>query len=333
MSEIKGIAVVTGGLSFIGGHLCKLLLKDGWFIYCIDKCSPVHSIDHFDDLLYSDEYAQYRNNFVFIREDICNLKELPDCDVVFNFAASSHVDNSLTHSEQFIHDNILGVQNLLNLIDKKDNHISSKPLFFHVSTDEVVSEIEQATEESPLNPTNMYAASKASAELLIKAHARTKPLSYIIVRPTNNYGICQYPEKFIPLSLKVWKWGKKIRLHNRGTPRRNWLAVQDTCDAIYYIYNYHKIDTKVQEIYNIAGNLEQTNLVTATKLLKCLGIKDKNIENYFDLSYNRPNQDMFYSISGAKLKSIGWYPRCNFDEELPKIIKHYLDPEHNRLFL
>lgn len=330
ITKIKGIAVVTGCFGFIPGHFTKFLLNEGWIVYGIDKMSSVTSSDHYNDIISNKEYMK---NFIFIKEDICNLQSLPDCDVVFNFAASSHVDVSLTDPNQFIHDNVLGVQNLLNLINKKDNHISSKPLLYHISTDEVVSEIENATEESPLNASSAYSASKASAELLIKAHARTHGLNYIIVRPTNTVGTHQYPEKFIPISLKLMSWGKQIRLHNKGEPRRNWLCVEDLCDAVYYIYNYHKPDKNVQELYNIAGNVEQTNLVTATKLLKCLGISEKDIEKHFDLSYIRPGQDMFYSISDTKLKSIGWAHKYNFNDMLPNIIKWYTDPEHNRLFL
>ena len=154
---------------------------------------------------------------------------------------------------------------------------------------------------------------------MILAWARTYGLPYVIVRPTNNYGVGQYTEKLIPKTCKCLKLGKKIPLHNDGTPIRNWLHAQDTTDAIITI-----IESDVQnEIYNIAGGFEQANFATVKKVITEYTKKDINLSKYVDLSYSRVGQDVRYALNDNKLKSLGWKSKRSFDHELPHIVKHY----------
>ena len=159
----------------------------------------------------------------------------------------------------FVESNIKGVHNLLELIKNHRGENSEKPILLHFSTDEVYGDIEvgEHTEEDLLKPSNPYSATKAAADQLILAWARTYKLPYIIVRPTNNYGIGQYSEKLIPKAIKYLELGRKIPLHENGDPVRNWLHVEDTAEAILTIIKSNNIN----EIYNISGNLEQSNYV------------------------------------------------------------------------
>jgi dTDP-glucose 4,6-dehydratase len=178
------------------------------------------------------------------------------------------------------------------------------------------------TETDLLKPSNPYSATKAAADMLVLAWARTYNLPYIIIRPTNNYGVGQYVEKLIPKACKYLKLGRKIPLHNDGTPIRNWLNAADTAEAVLAI-----IDNGVtNEIYNIAGGFEQSNLDTVRKVIKEYVDKDMNDDNvrlFLDLSYSRAGQDVRYALDDSKLRALGWEPKKNFDEELPKIVEYY----------
>lgn len=314
------VAVVTGFGGFIGSHFTRRLLELGWHIYGIDKQNWTQASEDFFN----------HANFETIGLDICDLKELPDCDYVFNFAAETHVGNSIQESSAFIHSNVKGVQNLLELIRNKPDNIVKKPVFFHISTDEVYGDRcgvndWPAEEVDILNPSNPYSATKAAGDMLVLAWNKTFGLEYVIVRPTNNYGTFQHPEKLIPLTIKLTKWGKPIRLHNRGTPKRMWLHVEDTVDAILTL-----VYSNSRGIYNISGNLEQTNLLTVSKILMSMNIK--NVEEMLDLDYVRPGQDMRYLVNDTKLKDLGWKPRRNFDDEIKKIVEWYLEDPALRLF-
>ena len=172
-----------------------------------------------------------------------------------------------------------------------------------------------------LNPSNPYSAAKASADMLVNAWHRTYGIEYIIMRPTNNYGMGQYPEKLIPLSIKNLLRGKKIKLHNMGTPVRNWLHVEDTSNAVMKV-----IDVNVRnEIFNIAGGFEQSNVETVRKVIECFMDGDKKIkmEDYVDFSYNRDGQDVRYALDDAKLRRLKWKAQKNFDKEIFNITQSY----------
>ena len=192
------LVVITGCLGLIGSHVTRECLKKGWRVYGIDCCTYAANEEFLTDF--------YRSpNFTFVEKDIATLKYLPDCDYVINIAAESHVGNSIIDSTDFITSNVVGVKNLLDLIRQKQANVSDRPVFFHFSTDEVYGDITNGehVETDILQPSNPYSASKAAADMLVMAWARTYDLKYLILRPTNNYGIGQYPEKLIPLTVKL----------------------------------------------------------------------------------------------------------------------------------
>ena len=230
--------------------------------------------------------------------------------------------NSIIESEDFIHSNVVGVKNLLDLIRKKPENIETRPIFFHFSTDEVYGDITVGdhVETDVLKPSNPYSASKAAADMLVVAWARTYGIKYLIIRPTNNYGIGQYPEKLIPICVKHLQRGKKIRLHDQGDPIRNWLHSADTATAVATI-----IESGVSnEIFNVAGGFEQTNLETAKKILSSFhdGLP-KNYLDYLDLGFKRVGQDVRYALNDDKLRDLGWSPKKIFDEEIQNIVEYY----------
>jgi len=310
------IVYVTGCLGFIGSYVTRLCLQRGWHVKGVDKLTYAAN----DNLL--DEFKLYPN-FSFVQCDINDLKFLYDCDYIINTAAETHVGNSIANSDDFISSNINGVYNILELIKNYRQENGKTPTLIHFSTDEVYGDITEGahTEHDILKPSNPYSATKAAADMLVLAWARTYKIPYVIVRPTNNYGIGQYVEKLIPKTCKYLHLGRKIPLHNNGTPVRNWLHVEDTARAIITIIE----SETTNEIYNICGGFEQSNLETINKILKVSGLGEKEISNYIDFSYSRPGQDVRYALDDSKLRSLGWEPIKNFDEELTNIVKYYKD--------
>ena len=310
------IVYITGCLGFMASYTVRKCLQKGWMVYGVDKCTYAANIELLE------EFNKYEN-FKFERTDIKDLSHLYDCDYIINFAAESHVGNSIIDSESFIQSNIVGVRNILDLLRLKQDNCVDKPVFFHISTDEVYGDITEGefTEESLLEPSNPYAASKAAADMLILAWARTYDLNYIILRPTNNYGVGQYPEKLIPLSVKNLNRGKKIRLHDMGEPSRNWLHADDTAAAIMTIIE----SRKVNEIYNVAGGFEQQNKETVKKVIKSYYGNNDYWKECIDFSYVRKGQDVRYALDDKKLRSLGWFPKKVFDEEVDEIVRYYKD--------
>jgi dTDP-glucose 4,6-dehydratase len=256
-------------------------------------------------------------NFKFIRSDINDLEKLYDCDYIINTAAETHVDNSIASSDVFLKSNVNGVHHLLKLIREKSGF--NMPVLLHFSTDEVYGDIEEGfhNESDLLKPSNPYSATKAAADMLILAWARTYKVPYMIVRPTNNYGIGQYVEKLIPKTVKYLSIGRKIDLHDKGRPRRTWLHASDTASAVATIINAGVVN----EIYNISGNYETDNLTVVKKILNLMGLQDP-VEDY-TTDLVRPGQDVRYAIADEKLKSLGWTPQADFDTELEKIVEYY----------
>ena len=312
------LVVVTGCLGFIGSHVTRKCLDLGWKVYGIDSATYASNPDLIDDFSY-----EYGDNFTYINEDIADLKYLPDCDYVINTAAETHVGNSIIDSKDFLRSNIDGVQNLLDLIKAKPNNVVQRPILFHFSTDEVYGDITDGehTEDDHLNPSNPYSASKAAADMLVKAWARTYGIEYIILRPTNNYGSYQYPEKLIPLSVKLLQRDKKIKLHDEGLPIRNWLHAEDTANAVVSIIN----SGKTNEIYNVAGGFEQENRETVRKVIEVFHGPEANWEDYVDLGFKREGQDVRYALNDDKLRSLDWKPQKEFNEEIQKVVQFYID--------
>jgi len=314
----RKVAIVTGCAGFLGSHFTRRLLKDGWRVYGIDRISYCSN----DEVI--KEFSSYKEErFKFNQIDICDLVRLPEADVVFHLAAESHVTNSIANSNSFINSNITGTYKLLELLRSIPKEI--RPLFFHVSTDEVFGDIKEGffTEDSVLKPSNPYAASKVAAEAFVKSWHRTYGIEYFIIRPTNMYGKDQYPEKLIPLTIKNLDNDKKIRLHNNGVPTRTWLHVEDCVDAMLTIYT----KSGKNQTYNCSGNIEQSNYETVYKIVKeyLEGTRKDPSEfmaSNIDYSYNRPGQDIRYAINDFKLRSLGWLPTKSFDTEISKIIKY-----------
>lgn len=304
---------ITGCLGFIGSYVTRACLEKGWYVKGVDKMTYAAN----KTLL--NEFNEYPN-FSFVNCDINDLTFLYECDYIINTAAETHVGNSIANSDEFVYSNINGVHNLLELIKNYRQETAKTPILLHFSTDEVYGDIEEGahTETDLLKPSNPYSATKAAADMLVLAWGRTYNIPYVIVRPTNNYGVGQYVEKLIPRACKYLKLGKKIPLHNNGTPIRNWLHAADTATAVVTI-----IESGVKnEIYNIAGGFEQSNWDTVDKVIKEY-FGEVNVESYLDLSYSRVGQDVRYALDDSKLRALGWKPEAIFDEELKNIVNYY----------
>ena len=309
------IVYITGCLGFIGRHVTQLCLEKGWYVYGIDICTYAADIN---SLKVFESYERFK----FEKLDICNLKRIVDCDYFINIAAETHVDNSIRKSDVFLQSNIVGVHNILELLKnyKKEGYVT--PTFLHFSTDEVYGDISEGAhiETDLLRPSNPYSATKAAADQLITAWSRTYDLPYLIVRPTNNYGSGQYVEKLIPKACKFLTLGRKIPLHNNGTPIRNWLHAKDTARAVIAIIE----SGAKNEIFNIAGGFEQSNIDTVYKIIEeFYPGEEHHYEDYINFNVHRPGQDVRYALDDSKIRNLGWNPICVFDEEIKHIVKYY----------
>lgn len=311
------IVYITGCLGLIGSYVTRKLLERGYYVKGIDKCTYAANTNLIK------EFKSYPN-FSFEDKDINDLEFLYDCDYVINIAAETHVGNSIVESKEFIWSNINGVQNLLELLRNYRQENNRTPRLIHFSTDEVYGDIVSGAhkETDILKPSNPYSATKAGSDMLIKAWSRTYGLEYTILRPTNNYGIGQYVEKLIPKSCKYIGIGRKVPLHNGGQPIRNWLHAEDTATAVTTVIDHHE-RTK-NEIYNICGGFEQSNIDTVSAVVFLMtGSLDPT--DYIDTSIVRPGQDVRYALDDSKIRELGWKPKKVFGEELPKIVDYYKD--------
>jgi dTDP-glucose 4,6-dehydratase len=303
------IYLVTGGLGFIGKHFVRRALAAGCFVKNIDKVS------YAADRAVNAEFEQSKN-YRFIQTDICALDVLPECDVVVNFAAESHVDNAITNSRNHCNTNFVGVQNILELVRRKLT--TEQPLFVQISTDEVYGDITTGShsEADILVPSNPYAATKAGADMLVKSWGRTYGVRWNIVRPTNNYGNHQYPEKLIPKS--TWRMRRKLPavLHGDGSYIRSWLHVEDTIDAILTVVESGERNT----IYNVGANIELKNIDVMRRIARILDVPESkawiNIED-------RSGQDVRYALDDQRLRKLGWAPKRGFDDELESIVHSF----------
>ena len=307
------IVYVTGCLGFIGSYVTRLCLKRGWQVRGIDKCTYAANTDLLN------EFNEYPN-FTFEKIDINNLEFLFDCDYIINTAAETHVGNSIVKSIDFLRSNVDGVAHLLDLIKNYRAESGKLPTLLHFSTDEVYGDIEDgfANEKSTLNPSNPYSATKAAADMLILAWARTHKIPFVILRPTNNYGCGQYVEKLIPKACKYMQIGKKLPLHNEGLSIRTWLHANDTARAVLAV-----IDSgNTNEIYNVSSHLELQNIEVCNKIAhQYFGDFDANA--IYDFSYQRPGQDLRYALDDSKLRSLGWKEEAIFEKEITDIGEYY----------
>jgi dTDP-glucose 4,6-dehydratase len=308
------VVYVSGCLGFIGAYVTQACLDKGWHVFGIDKCTYASNI------LNLDRFKSYKN-FRFEKKDICDLDSMFECDYFINTAAETHVGNSIARNDEFLSTNILGVSNILNLIRRSNIDTNKLPTFFHFSTDEVYGDIGigSHSEDNLLMPSNPYSATKASADMLILAWARTYNIPYVILRPTNNYGLGQYVEKLIPKCCKYLQLGKKLQLHNNGLSQRTWLHAKDTANAVIKIIE----SESKNEIFNVSSQFELPNIEVCNKIVDLYFPNTKNKDHFYDFSYQRPGQDLRYSLDDSKLRSLGWKEEAVFDDEITEIAKYY----------
>lgn len=309
--------LVTGGAGFIGSAFVRLLLSRdssprGLSLIVVDKLTYAGDLERL---------KEFEGKYKFYKSDICDKKRIEQIfkkekpDIIVNFSAETHVDRSIVNSIPFLETNIMGTQDLLDI--SKKYKIQK---FIHISSDEVYGDIEKGkfTEDSPLKPNSPYAASKAAADLLIKSYVRTYNFPAIIIRPCNNYGPGQYPEKLIPLAvLKILK-KEKIPIYAKGTNVREWLYVEDCVEGILQILEKGKIG----EIYNLGSLQEKRNIEVAREIIKIL----KKDEDAIKFVKDRPGHDIRYSLDSNKVfKEIGWLPKLNFEEGLKNTVSWCLE--------
>jgi dTDP-glucose 4,6-dehydratase len=304
--------LVTGGLGFIGSNFILYLLKNHqeYEIVNLDAEFYGSNNDNLQELSSSDKYRLVIGN-------ICNLelvdKLIVDCDAVVNFAAESHVDRSIANAKPFLESNIDGVFSLLECVKKYEKK------FLQISTDEVFGSLEKdsATEIFPFNPSSPYAATKASAEMLVNSYHITYGCDTIITRCTNNYGPRQFPEKLIPKVILLAEQNKKIPVYGSGKNLRDWIFVDDHCKAIHSVLK----NGKSGQSYNISSNNEIDNVTIIKKILSIMG-KSNNLIEFVE---DRPGHDFRYSMNSNKLRNeLGWIPKINFDEGIKNTIDWYL---------
>ncbi len=306
--------LITGGAGFIGSAFVRLLSKrlspqeTVSELVIIDKLTYAGDIKRLEDI--SKRGLSPKGTVPFYKTDICNKKAIEKIfqkekpDIIVHFAAESHVDRSIDDATPFIDTNIKGTQVLLDLSRK---YKVSK--FIHISTDEVYGEIANGkfNENSPIKPNSPYAATKAAADLLVQSYIRTYKFPAIIIRPSNNYGPWQYPEKLIPLSVLKILVGLNIPVYGKGLNVREWLYVDDCASGILKIMQKGKIG----EIYNLGSGQESKNIDTVRLLLKTLRVS----QDRFEFVKDRLGHDIRYSLNSKKLaQELGWKARVNLSE-------------------
>ena len=305
--------IITGGAGFIGSEFARQAVKNGLDVAIIDKLTYAGDLERLKEI---------DGRFTFYKADITNRefiehifkKERPD--VVVHFAAESHVDRSILNATPFIETNIKGTQVLLDVAKE-----SGVKLFINIATDEVYGELGNTGEfyeNTPLNPNSPYSVSKASADMLGRAYFRTFGLPVITLRPSNNYGPWQYPEKLIPVVILKALNNKKIPVYGKGENIREWLYVSDCAEAILLIVK----KGKPGEIYNIGSGFEKRNIDVVRTILRILN----KPESLISFVKDRPGHDFRYSLNTEKIqKEIGWKAKISFEQGIEKTVKWYLD--------
>ncbi|MBN2376466.1 MAG: dTDP-glucose 4,6-dehydratase [Sedimentisphaerales bacterium] len=308
--------LITGGAGFIGSNFVHLLLSErpNWRLVCLDNLTYAGNLANLAD-------CQGQKQFQFVMGDICDAdlvdKLIGDnVDAVVNFAAESHVDRSILGCQEFIRTNIEGTQVLMDAARK---HEVEK--FVQVSTDEVYGSLGEEgafTEQTPLAPNSPYSASKAAADMLVRAYYKTYGFAAITTRCSNNYGPYQFPEKLIPLFVTNLLADKKVPVYGDGLNVRDWIHVEDHCRAILAALE----KGRAGEVYNIGSDNEKTNLEITHLLLKLLG-KDESMLEYVE---DRMGHDRRYAIDAAKAKNeLEWQPQIDFAKGMAQTVQWYID--------
>lgn len=304
---------VTGCLGFIGKHLTRALLDRGDYVLGIDN--ETYAAD-LDALSAFQEFA----GFKYVKSDIRTLDRLPDVDALIHLAAETHVDNSIADPTVFAETNVLGTMNLLQLLRGKREY--DRPIFLHISTDEVYGSVEpdwRSTDTGPLRPASPYSASKAAADLLVQSWGHTYGVSASIIRPSNCYGPGQYPEKLIPKAVRCLSLGRSIPVHSNGSQTRQWLHVEDCASAILTVLDKGQDQT----IYNVPGNTETAVKEIVREIVHAFhdGFPPIPWAEYVSFSHTRPGMDTRYAVDGEALAALGWVANGNLWKDLPDLVK------------
>ena len=303
--------LVTGGLGFIGSNFILEVLKN----------NPNYEITNVDASLYGSNkmnLSEIKNNknYKFVSGNITDKilmeKLILENDIIINFAAESFVDRSISEAKPFLDSNVIGVFTILEILKKY------KKKLIHISTDEVFGSLknETADENFRFNPSSPYSATKASSELLINSYNLTYDCDCIITRCTNNYGPRQYPEKLIPKVILLAQNDKKIPIYGNGKNVRDWIFVNDHCNAIFKVLEKGKSG----ESYNISSKYELDNITIVETILEIMGKSSDLIEFVED----RPGHDFRYSLDSSKIsKEIGWKNKISFEEGIKETVKWY----------
>ena len=305
--------LVTGGLGFIGSNFILKMLKDNSDLEILNIDAELDGADkkNLNDLENSDNYE-------FVKGNISNKKfmeeQISRCDAVVNFAAQTHVDRSISDADPFLVSNIRGTFTILQIITKQ------KKRMIQISTDEVFGSLydSSATEQSRFNPSSPYAATKASAKLLVNSFSVTYDSDVIITRCTNNYGPRQFPEKLIPKVIILANQNKKIPIYGNGKNIRDWIFVDDHCDAVSSVL----FNGKKGESYNISANNEVDNITIVKKILAIMN-KSEDLMQFVE---DRPGHDFRYSLDSKKISNdLNWTTKLSFEKGLEKTIQWYMD--------
>ena len=306
--------VITGGAGFIGGHFVRQI-ADQNSTNQVSKIIVIESLTYASNLKFIFDLIDSKQ-IEFLQADICDAEKIKtaitDCDLLVNFAAESHVDNSIGNSSPFIKTNILGVENLLRLA--LENNVKR---FVQISTDEVYGSIPigEATESAVLDPSSPYSASKASADLLVLSYGKTHKLNVLVTRSCNNFGINQHREKFIPKTIVAALRNENIVVYGDGRNIREWINVQDNCRAIMNLI----ADTGSTGVFNLSSGLRLSNLEVVERVLKLVPTSTSNIEFVSD----RKGHDFRYAIKSSRINNKFEYSSSQFNLDLIKTIDWY----------
>ena len=324
---MKKALLITGGCGFIGSNFIRLMRRT----------YPKLELINLDNLSYSgnpDNLRALKNDtyYRFVHGDITDealvrsLLQENHVQALVHFAAESHVDRSISGPKVFVQTNIIGTHILLDsAMQYWTDTLSGEPSFrfVHISTDEIygtLGEDGSFFEESPFRPNSPYAATKASADLLVRAYFETYGLPTLIVRPSNNYGPYQFPEKFIPLMITNLMEDKPVPVYGKGLNVRDWIFVMDTCRAVDLVMHHGKPG----EAYNVGGETEKRNIDVARGILALLGKE----ESYLTFVADRPGHDLRYALNNKKIKNkLGWKPMMAFQEGMEQTVAWYQENE------
>jgi len=314
--------LVTGAAGFIGSNFVRMLVnrKERVKLIAFDKLTYAGNLANIADLI--------GDQVIFVKGDICDAADVASVfdehkiSHVAHFAAESHVDRSILGSGPFLHTNVIGTQILLDAAKAR-----SVEKFLYVSTDEVYGTLPEDqpdikfTEETPIQPNSPYSASKAGGDCLVRSYFHTFNMPLVTTRCSNNYGPYHFPEKLIPLFVTNLMEDKQVPLYGDGKNVRDWLYVDDHCDAIWTVLQHGKPG----EAYNVGGNNEMTNRQITEIVLREM---NKPWDKYVKYVQDRPGHDRRYAIDASKIKrELGWEPKYRFEQAIKTTIQWYRDNE------